>query len=495
MSNPTNIIFPTLDLFLYDLKDGLGEDETIIDSRCKAFCEKIFGDLDETTFNEKHEQIKKHRYSEADGIDLLETRFRKFDSPDDGYYYPRQFSDTYALLVDYSGKSNANNKSNDKPQDINTKFFQKYKKEIQNRISQKQDQNNQINSYESGTIGQTWLAWGKLEEYKSDKEVEDIAQELYTQIPSNYKWNNDLIGKGELFGGKIFELWYHPEILNLTGKDFWDKFRTESHHVLIWLFPENISAADMRNQVQNIYQDFIRLFHYRHKIVWAYYQSRFLKANLKQKSIEIQDSINTARSLQTKLNTGKLDLNQLQQTLANTLVSLSDYTIELNYLDDQIRTIKTNLENYQYRLGKISSEHQSSNLSCLEEFSQSEIYAKKYLRQAETDYANLIPGLTVAQNLSNSLQGIIQLEQTKSDVRSREAERKLDNTIALVGVGLAISGLTASVATQYLPKPQQTYPQGYDISIASVMLSPAFVLSFIVSAPFLLALIYRFLRR
>ena len=75
------------------------------------------------------------------------------------------------------------------------------------------------------------------------------------------------------------------------------------------------------------------------------------------------------------------------------------------------------------------------------------------------------------------------------------SDRKLDNTIGLVGVGLAISGLTASVATQYLPKPQQTYPQGYDISIASVMLSPAFVLSFIVSAPFLLALIYRFLRR
>ena len=292
-------------------------------------------------------------------------------------------------------------------------FFINIKKKLKIEFLKNKIKLIKLNSYESGTIGQTWLAWGKLEENKSDTEVEDIAKEIYTQIASNYKWDNDLIGKGELFGGKIFELWYHPEILNLTGKDFWDKFRTESHHVLIWLFPENISASEMRKQVQTIYQDFIRLFHYRHKIVWAYYQSRFLKANLKQESIEIQESINTARKLQTQLNTGKLDLNQLQQTLANTLVSLSDYTIELNYLDDQIRTIKTNLENYQYRLGKISSEHQSSNLSCLEEFSQSEIYAKKYLRQAETDYANLIPGLTVAQNLSDTLQGIIQLRTNK----------------------------------------------------------------------------------
>ena len=482
MSNPTNIIFPTLDLFLYDLKDGLGEDDEVIDDRCKTFCKRIFGDLDEKAFNQKYAQLKQYLYSEADGVDLLETRFRKFDSPFDGYYYPRQFGDTYALLVDYSGKLDAKGKSNDKPQDINSNIFQDYKKEIQNRISHQQTK------VESGTIGQTWLAWGKLNENKSDDEIEKIAQEIYTQVAINYDWDKDFIGKSDLLGGTIFELWYHPEILNLTGKDFWDKFRTESHHVLIWLFPENISAPDMRKQVQTIYQNFIRLFQYRHKVVWAYYQSRYLKTNLKQEFIEIQASINTAQKLQAQLNKNKLNLTNLQKTLTNTLVSLSDYTIQLNYLDDQIRTIKTNLENYEYRLKKISQEHQASNLTSLQEFSQSEIYAKKYLQQAETDYANLNPGLTVVQNLSNTLQGIIQLEQTKSD-------RKLDNTIGLVGVGLAISGLTASVATQYLPKPQQTYPQGYDISIASVMLSPAFVLSFIVSAPFLLALIYRFLRR
>ena len=485
MSNQTNIIFPTLDLFLYDLKNGLGEDEKNIDYRCKAFCEKIFGDLDKTTFNEKYAQIKKHRQNQADGIDLLETRFRIFDSPFDGYYYPRQFSDTYALLVDYSGRLDASGKSNDKPQDINNKFFQEHKKEIQNRIYHKQNRTNQLNFYKSGTIGQTWLAWGKLEEDKSDAEIEEIAKELYTQIATNYKWDKDLIGKGHLLGGTIFELWYQPEILDLTGKDFWDKFTTESHHVLIWLFPESISAHEMRRRVKTIYQDFIYLFNYRHKIVWAYYQSRFLKTNLKKEFIEIQDSINKARQLQAQLNTDKLNLNQLQKTLANTLVSLSDYTIELNYLDDQIRTIKTNLDNYKYRLEKINREHQGSNLTSLEEFSQSEIYAKKYLQQAETDYANLTPGLTVVQNLSNTLQGIIQLEQTKSD-------RRLDNTIALVGVGLGISGLTATVATQYLPKPEQTYSKGYDFA---VLLSPAFVLSIIVSAPFLLALIYRLFRR
>ncbi len=493
MSSQTKIIFPTLDLFLYDLKEGLAEDETTVESQSKAFCEKIFGDLaekDKTTFNEKYTQIKKHRYSEVDGINLLETKFRKFDSPLDGYYYPRQFSDTYALLVDYSGKLDANRNSNDEPQNINNKIFQPLKTEIQKRISYKEITTDQPNSYESGTIGQTWLAWGKLEENKTDTEIEGIAKEIYTQIASNYDWKNDFIGKGNLLGGTIFELWYQPEIVdvtgNLIGKEFWDKFRNESHHILIWLFPNNISAPDMRELVKNIYQDFIRLFHYRHKIIWAYYQSRFLKTDLKKEFLEIQDSINKARKLQEQLNKSKLNLTQLQKTLANILVSQSDYTIVLNYLDDQIRTIATNLENYEYRLEKITKEKPGSNLEdCLQQFSQSEIYAKKYLRQAKTDYANLTPGLTVVQNLSNTFQGIIQLEQTKSD-------RKLDKTIALVGVGLAISGLTATVATQYLPKPEQVYSKGYDFT---VLLSPAFILSLIASAPFLLALIYRFIRR
>ncbi len=486
MSNPTttNIIFPTLDLFLYDLKDGLGDNEEKIDENCKTFCEKIFGDLEETYFNEKYEQIKKYKHSETDGIDLLETRYRTFNSSFDGYYYPRQFSDTYALLVDYSGKLDANRKSNDNPQKISDKIFWQYKQEIQNRISQKQNQTNQVNSYESGTIGQTWLAWGKLAINQSDTEIENLAKEIYTQIATDYNWEQDFIGKSELCRGTIFELWYHPEILNLTGEEFWNQFRTKSHHVLIWLFPQHISADDMRKQVKTIYQDLIRLFHYRHKIVWSYYQSRHLKNNLKQEFLEIQQSINQAQKLQTQLNTRKLNLTELQKNLTKTLISLSEYTIELNYLDDQTRTIQTNLDNYQYRLEKITRDHQPSNLNCLEKFSQSEIYAKKYLKQAKTDHANLIPGLTVVQNLSNTLQGIIQLEQTKS-------ERKLDNTIALVGVGLAISGLTATVATQYLPKPKQ-YLQGYDFS---VMLSPAFILSIIVSAPFLLALIYRLFRR
>jgi hypothetical protein len=77
----------------------------------------------------------------------------------------------------------------------------------------------------------------------------------------------------------------------------------------------------------------------------------------------------------------------------------------------------------------------------LGKFSESEIYAKKYQRQITADYENLQPGLTVLQNLNNTISGIIHIEQTKVD-------RRLNNTVAIVGVGLATSSLAASVALE-----------------------------------------------
>ncbi|MCM0591800.1 MAG: hypothetical protein KA716_16915 [Gloeotrichia echinulata DEX184] len=464
------IIYPSIDLFLYDLKDGLGQDELKIDQNCRDFCHKIYNELDEKSFEEKYEQIQRHKNTDAEVIELLETRRREFPSPLDGYYYPLQLGDTYALQVDYSGKEDANGKSNDNEQELDNEPFLKLKQEIEKQIAG-----------EVGTVGQTWLAWGKLTESKSDSEIEKIAKSCYVQLVKNYNWDRDFIGKCQWLGGTIFELWYCPENFGLTGKEFWEKFRRENHHVLIWLFPYDQSPDEMRQKLNNVYYDLLRLFQYRHKVVWAYYQSRYQKSILKKEYVEIQPSINQTSDLPKQLQSNKLKLNQLQETLTNNLINLADYTIALNYLENQRRTIKVNLENYEYRLDAMQKKYPGSNLDCLKIFSESDIYAQKYQRQIEADYENLSPGLTLLENLNSTIQGIIDLEQTKSD-------RTLDNTIAIAGVGLAISGLTATVATAHNP-PLKSYTD------LSFLLSPAFVLSITFSAPFLIALLVRLFRR
>ncbi|MDZ8240228.1 MAG: hypothetical protein RMZ69_24290 [Nostoc sp. ChiQUE01a] len=422
------IIYPSIDLFLYDLKDGLGEDETKINSNCQEFCRKIYGDLDEASFQEKHREFWKYKNNAGDVIELLgKAQTREFPSPLEGYYYPLQIGDTYALQVDYSGKLDANGKPNYTPQDIDNTPFIKLKEEITNRLSQ-----------QTGTIGQTWLLWGKLSETKTEAEVEEIAKECYTKIVSDYKWQRDFIGKGKLGEGTIFELWYCPQNLGVDGKEFWDEFRKLSYHILIWLFPEHISPDEMRKQVQNLYYDFLRLWQYRNKVVWSYYQSRYQKHILKREYIEIQPSIQQTSELPKLLQSNNLKLSKLQESLTKNLINLSDYTIALNYLENQSLTIKLNLDNYQSHLADIQQKYTTSDLKFLEKFSESEFYGKKYQRQVEVDYAILSPGLTLLQNLNNTIQGIIDLEQTKSD-------RTLNTTIAIAGVGLATSQIASAV--------------------------------------------------
>ncbi|MBW4629994.1 MAG: hypothetical protein KME49_31920 [Brasilonema octagenarum HA4186-MV1] len=464
------IIYPSIDLFLYDLKDGLGQEQSKIDQNCRNFCHKIYGDLDKQSFEEKYTQFQKYQNIDVDVIELLDTRIRQFPSPLDGYYYPLQIGDTYALQVNDSGKLDANGRYNDERQNIKDEPFLKLKQEILQHISG-----------QTGTIGQTWLLWGKLTSQKNDAEIEEIAQKCYTQIVSNYDWKRDLIGKGKLESGTIFELWYTPQNLGVNGKEFWEKFRQESHHVLIWLFPDNISSDDMRKRVQSVYYEFLRLWQYRHKVVWSYYQSRSQKTLLKKEYVEIQPSIKQASELPKLLQTNSLKLSKLQETLSANLINLSDYTIALNYLENQNRTIQLNLDNYKSRLADMQKKYAGSDLKFLQTFSHGEIYAKKYQRQVEADLANLNPGLTLLQNLNSTVQGIIDLEQTKSD-------RALDNTIALAGIGLAISGITAT-AISAKERPVTSYK---DLIFLG---SPTFVWSMIFSAPFLIPLVFRLLCR
>ena len=466
------IIYPSIDLFLYDLKDGLGQDEEQINDNCYHFCKKIYANLDENTFQEKYAQIQKHKNSNADIIELLDIRIQPFSPPLDGWYYPLQLNDTYALQVNYSGKLDPNNKYNDHPQEINNQPFLTLKQEILQKISQ-----------QSGTIGQTWLLWGKLTDPKSDTEIDKIAQTCYTQILNNYDWQRDFIGKGSLGGATLFELWYQPENLGLTGKEFWDKFRAESYHILIWLFPHNQTPDEMRKQVQTLYYDFLRLFHYRHKIVWSYYQSRYQKSLLKNEYIEIQPAIHRIRELTQPGKPNRLNLNQLQKTLNDHLINLSDYALALHGLENQSRTIEVNLANYQDRTTAMINKYSGSDLQLLEVFS-SEIYAQKYQRQVESDCKNFQPGLTLLENLNNTIQGIIDIERTKSD-------RALDDTIAIAGIGLAISGITATAISVQNPPPT-SYK---DISDISFFTSPVFVWSIGFSAPFLILLFCRLIGR
>ena len=417
MTQQPTITYPTIDLFLYDLREGLGQDAENVNENRKQFWKKIYPNLDEKKLEAEAEKSEKLEKAEADYVELLIPQEHEKFQPDlEGYYWAFQLGDTYALQLDCS----LINPLNGNP----LSSFSLIKKEIESRLN-----------HQKGKIGQTWFVWCQLE--KDYPDLDQIAIECCEKLTPNPDWVGDLQKQGELAGATLFELWHPPE-------DWADEQSfQENFHLIIALFPNKLSKDSIDNSLAELYFDLIRLFGYRNKMIWAYHQSRRLKAKLKKEYTSIQQAIKNINNLPQQINAGRPNLDELQKTLTQTLTILSDYATNLSDLDDQGRTIRVNLENYRKRLKKITEANRNSDPEILKKFS--ELVAEKYLVQVETDYANLSPGLVLLENLITTIKGTVEIYQTKSD-------RTLNTTIAIAGIGLATSQIASAVILTQPPK-------------------------------------------
>ncbi|MEG4578431.1 hypothetical protein QUA71_02140 [Microcoleus sp. MON1_C5] len=147
------------------------------------------------------------------------------------------------------------------------------------------------------------------------------------------------------------------------------------------------------------------------------------------------------------MNTRKVDLKELQQSLVNSLTIFSAYDNYIRRWEEQENTIKTNLKNYEKRLGTIGDKMGSdrTDFKFMENFS---IFAtEKYVGQVEADNRSLSGGLRLLENAIQTIKGISEIERAKSD-------RALNVTIAAAGVGIATSGVAASVYAGQIKPPQ-----------------------------------------
>jgi len=425
--HPT-ITSPTIDLFLYDLREGLGQDAAKIQENRQGFWKKIYPKVEEKQLAEVIEKLTRLEKTEADYVELLIPDKQETFQPNlEGYYYALQLGDTYALQLDCS----LVNPLNGNP----LSSFSVIKQEITSRLN-----------HQKGKIGQTWFVWCQLE--KDDPDLDKIAKECCQYLIPNPNWIGDLQKQGELAGATLFELWHPPE--DWTDEQSYQ----ENFHLIIALFPYRSSGGLFANKVSinsintslsDSYFDLIRLFGYRNKIIWAYHQSRCLKAQLKKDFTCIQEAIKQVNRLPQQLNIGRPNLDELQKTLTDTLTILSKYATNLSDLDVQGQTMRINLENYKKRLNKITEENNHKNSEVLKKFS--EFVAQKYLLQVETDHASLSLGLVLLENLITTIKGTVEIYQTKRD-------RTLNTTIAIAGIGLATSQVASAVILTQ-PPPQK----------------------------------------
>lgn len=119
----SDLIYPTVDLFLYDLRDGLGQNPAEIEANRLTFLKKLP--------EEMHGDLAADCKFEAEYFELFgPKRIYPFGGGDnekyDGYYYPVRLGDTYGLLLDCS----LNDKQNAQP----AESIKTIKAEIDRRI-------------------------------------------------------------------------------------------------------------------------------------------------------------------------------------------------------------------------------------------------------------------------------------------------------------------------------------------------------------------------
>jgi len=439
----SDIIYPTLDLFLYDLRNGLGESQADIEQNRIQFQKKLPASVHPILF-------QKDNYFEVEYQELL-PKVHPFETPSEpdslqGYYYPVRLGDTYGLILDCS----INNQTQPQP----AQSFATLKTEIEQR-----------SHGETATIGQSWIMSGWLPHPESQN-PDAIAKACYQSLMPHGNWQQDLEGQGQFLGATIYELKRYrlvmkedTDITNLANLQ-------DNQHILIILYPDR-SAAET---AAHFYDDWLRLFCYRNKILWAYSQSRLLKQTIKHHFAAIEagrKSIHLARSQ-------RREFDKVRQHLEQTQDILNRYTINLNQLDFQARTIDINLSNYKKRVARIAKQS-DSDLAFLDEFS--ELVTDKYLLQIHKDTENLERGLRLLEDTINAIRSRVELDKAERD-------RNFQDTVAVIGVGWTVGSFVASLEklgedkqdpirllisnSQLVPKPwvEPAIPLTYTLTVA-----------------------------
>jgi len=280
------------------------------------------------------------------------------------------------------------------------------------------------------TLGETIWFYGETE--VSDAECQAVADKLVTTFLKNTKFTARLVDEGKLLKIPLFE--YEISQGNQPNK---------LYRILVWINNQAISL-----DFPTVYNALLGSLWTRHKIEYAYQEGR--------------ESYNRARNaysdIEAKIKEFKQDkpLEELQKLLESMPELSMQYQRQLRNLQGDYTAIKVNQINYRNYLNKIG---EPGDISSWRKFD--EITCKRYLDQIETHLSYIQPGKDLIGEFINTLRGLVEIEQAKSDrqlqqilqkkeEKEKERDRNLQNTIQAVGTGIGVGvGVAGIVAAGY----------------------------------------------
>ncbi len=416
----TEIIYPTLDLFLYDRRSRLGDSkEEEIEKSRESFRQKLPEGI-------RTEVFQQDSMFDVEYTVLFNPRDAIFHAnrdskPLEGYYYPVRLVDSYGLLLDCS--------IDDKTEPQSATSFTILKQEIEAKLNNQQP-----------TLGQTWLISAivpNLDNLEQQDSLE-IAKSCYQALmpKGNWKlesWKRELggekQGEGDFLGGKIFET-YSYDLLMKEGAEQLDNIHEiqDSEHVVIILYPDLAAAR----KAARFYGDWVQLFYYRHKVLWGYGTSRLLKSCLSNRLSKIKKTIKLLREKDKK----SLNFDNIKKTLGKLQDYVVPYTLDLSLLKFQHDNIKNNSADYDKTLKKINKKvGEESNLELFKEFSEE--ISDKYLKEIEQDKQEF-------EGNSSLLDTAIKTLEDQVEIKKAQNQQLFQNLVYFWTSGVTVYGTVTS---------------------------------------------------
>ncbi|HEY9638465.1 MAG TPA: hypothetical protein V6D14_34085 [Coleofasciculaceae cyanobacterium] len=312
------------------------------------------------------------------------------------------------------------------------------------------------------SLGQTLLLFAKPVNVP-ESAYQDFANQCVTALlgedvaRQNFPSQIQPTAKGQLFGSPIFEYDNH------RGNP------AKRRHILVWLdsHPETLQRIGQ----SEAYHALLNLLCCRSKILYAYHQSRLCDRAAREIYSELEGQINTLATPSQET------LEQLKQWLKQTPLRLLNYSQLLRDIEDHHSAIAINTQNYRFILDKIKSICiEKDDLRFLEFFLNST--SKRCQTQIQVDLRYLTPAEGLFQQTIDTIRGIVAIEAEEQaqmyEHKQKERDRKLQDTIQCLGVGIGAASIVAS-STEYLTQKEQI-----PMPFSSYSLNP-FALSLILS--------------
>ncbi|MBD2136985.1 hypothetical protein H6F32_05150 [Anabaena sp. FACHB-1237] len=288
------------------------------------------------------------------------------------------------------------------------------------------------------SLGQTLWIYGEVDTNNTYQDCQLLAEKIANALVAGTNLNPVFRDSGELFASSLFI--YQANDLNEPNNP------VKQSQILILLNNQlNNQQANTVQLITDAYEWLLNLLCCYHKILFINYQASQSYTNARSIYSDLEKQIQYFQDLISN----KIKISDLNKLLSEIPQKSFDYTRCLQDLQIHNTSVQTNINNYRICLDKITAINNKISPQFWQNFLDKE--CQKSQEQIQTDINYLTPGQELFGQFVDTIRGIVETEQAKSD-------RSLETTVQVLGIGFGGGAIISGVIVQHIDKINQPIP-------------------------------------